>query len=244
MIYFASDFHLGAPGIKDAEKHEAKVVAWLQHIQKDAKEVFLMGDLFDFWFEFKHVVPKGHLGFLAELKKMSDAGIRLHIFKGNHDLWFKDYFEKELKATIYTDPVVLTRNGVKLYLAHGDGLGPGDKGYKFIKWVFTRSLFQWMFKWLHPDIGIGLARFWSNKSSQKSREKDAVFLGEENEWLIIHSKEMVEKDPDLRYLVYGHRHYPLDLELPNGGHYINLGDWIQSFTYGQLTDGQFELKKF
>ncbi|MFT5337297.1 MAG: UDP-2,3-diacylglucosamine hydrolase [Luteibaculaceae bacterium] len=244
MIYFASDFHLGAPGLKDAAQHEKRIRAWLQSIRKDAKEVFLLGDLFDFWFEYKHVVPKGFLGFLSDLKQLSEQGIQLHIFKGNHDLWFRDYFEQELDAIIYTDPVILERNGIQIYLAHGDGLGPGDRGYKAIKWAFTRPLFQWMFRWIHPDVGISIAQFWSKKSSQKSREKDSLFLGEEKEWLIIHSKELAEQNPDIKYMIYGHRHYPLALDLNDSTQYINLGDWIQSFTYAQLDGEELELKRF
>lgn len=235
-IYFASDQHLGAPTPEASFPREQKFVAWLNEVKEDAAAIFLLGDLFDFWFEYKTVVPKGFVRVLGKLAEIKDSGIPIYFFVGNHDLWMKDYFEKELNIPVYHKPQEFTFNDTSFFIGHGDGLGPGDTGYKRMKKVFTFPLFQWMFKWFHPDLGMKLGQYMSVKNKMISGDEDAKFLGEENEWLVQYCKRKLEtKHYD--YFVFGHRHLPLDIVLKDNSKYINLGDWITHFTYG-VFDGK------
>lgn len=242
-IYFASDQHLGAPTAEESFPREQKFVAWLNEIKDDAAAIFLLGDLFDFWFEYKTVVPKGFVRVLGKLAEIKDSGIPIYFFVGNHDLWMKDYFEKELNIPVYHKPQEFTFNTTKLLIGHGDGLGPGDKGYKRMKKVFTFPLFQWMFKWLHPDLGMKLGQYMSVKNKLISGDEDAKYLGEENEWLVQYCKRKLEtKQYD--YFVFGHRHLPLEIDLEKNSKYINLGDWIHYFTYGVFDGKTLILNKY
>jgi UDP-2,3-diacylglucosamine hydrolase len=242
-IYFASDNHLGAPTMEASRPREKKFVAWLDEIKQDAAAIFLMGDLFDFWFEYKTVIPKGFTRTLGKLAEISDAGIPIYYFVGNHDLWMNGYFEDELNIPVFHKPQDFTFNNSSFFIGHGDGLGPGDKGYKRMKKVFTSSFFQWLFRWLHPDIGVRLAQYFSVKNKLISGDDDAKFLGEDNEWLVAYCKRKLN-DQHRDYFVFGHRHLPLDIELNGTSKYINLGDWIQYYTYGVFDGKNFELKKY
>ena len=241
-IYFASDQHLGAPTPEASLPREKKFVAWLDTIKEDAGAVFLLGDLFDFWFEYKTVVPKGFVRVLGKLAELKDAGIDIYFFVGNHDLWMRDYFQKELNIPVFHDPQEFDINGKLFLIGHGDGLGPGDYGYKRMKKVFTFPFFKWLFRWLHPDIGVKLGHYFSVKNKLISGDEDAQFLGEENEWLALYCrKKLTEKHYD--FFIFGHRHLPLEIELNSSSTYINLGDWIQYFTYGEFMK-TFKLKEF
>ncbi|MEC7754187.1 MULTISPECIES: UDP-2,3-diacylglucosamine diphosphatase [Roseivirga] len=241
-VYFASDFHLGIPNKAKSREREQKIIDWLSQCQKDAHAIFLVGDLFDFWFEYKTTIPKGFSRFQGKLAEIADSGIELHIFTGNHDLWMFGYFEEEFNAKVYTEPIDLFINQTSLYVGHGDGLGPGDKGYKFLKKVFTNRFFQWAFHWLHPNVGIGLANFWSGKSRAQANNTEQRFLGEE-EWLWSYAKSL-EKEKHRDYYIFGHRHLPLDLEVGNNSRYINLGEWLGAFTYAEYAEGKVELKTY
>lgn len=235
-IYFASDQHFGIPNHDKSLEREKKFVHWLDTIKKDAEALFLLGDLFDFWFEYKRVVPKGFVRVLGKLAELRDAGIPIYFFVGNHDLWMHGYFEQELDIPVYHTPKEFTLNGKEFLIGHGDGLGPGDKGYKRMKKVFTNPFCKWLFKWLHPDIGVKLAQYLSTKNKLISGEEDVKFLGEENEWLVQYAKKKLEtKHYD--YFVFGHRHLPMEIEVSNASTYINLGDWITHFTYA-VFDGK------
>ncbi len=240
--YFASDFHFGVPDYESSLQRERKLVDWLEQISVDAKELYLVGDLFDFWFEYKHAIPKYYTRFLGQLARMSDADIKIYIFSGNHDVWMRDYFSKEFNIEVHHAPLIKTIGNKKFYIAHGDGLGPGDHGYKFIKKLFRNSFCQWLFRQVHPDIGIRLANYFSKSSRSVNADRDKVFLGEEKEWLIIYSKELLQQT-HYDYMIYGHRHYPLQLDLGNGATYINLGDWITHFTYAVFDGEHLNLKK-
>jgi UDP-2,3-diacylglucosamine hydrolase len=241
--YFISDLHLGAPDYESSLVREREFVKWLDVIAADAAAIYIVGDLFDFWFEYKQAVPRGFVRALGKLAELSDRGIPLHIFTGNHDMWIFDYLPKELGATLYRAPVIHELNGKKVFIGHGDGLGPGDYGYKFIKKVFANPLMQWCFERLHPNFGIWLADRSSKGSRKKTGDKDAVFLGPDKEWLAIYAREQQEKNP-VDYYVFGHRHLPLELPIEPGARYLNLGDWIVHFTYGVLDGGTLELKKW
>jgi UDP-2,3-diacylglucosamine hydrolase len=241
-IYFASDQHLGAPSAEASFPREKKFVNWLDTVKQDAEAIFLLGDLFDFWFEYKTVVPKGFVRVLGKLAEIKDAGIPIYFFVGNHDLWMHDYFEKELNIPVYHAPQEFSINNKKFLIGHGDGLGPGDKGYKRMKKVFTFPLFKWLFRWLHPDLGVRLGQYMSVKNKLISGEEDAKFLGEENEWLVQYCRRKLETT-HYDYFVFGHRHLPLEIKLQEHSMYINLGDWIQYFTYGVFDVDTLSIKK-
>ncbi|UQB70414.1 UDP-2,3-diacylglucosamine diphosphatase [Epilithonimonas zeae] len=242
-IYFASDQHFGVPDLQQSRIREEKFIRWMDSIKKDAQVLFLMGDLFDFWHEWKYVVPKGYIRVLGKIAELKDSGIDIYFFVGNHDLWMKNYFEVELGIPVFFEKRYYEVNGKKLLLAHGDGLGPGDKGYKRMKKVFTNPLAQWAFRWLHPDIAMKIANYMSQKNKMISGVEDQKFLGEDKEFLILYSKEKL-KTEKIDYFVYGHRHLPMVLDLDKGAKYINLGDWISYFTYGVFDGENFELNKF
>lgn len=242
-VYFASDFHLGIDGSHTSLERERLLVKWLREAAKDAAEIYLVGDLFDFWFEYRHAVPRGHTRFLGALAELSDAGVPIHVFTGNHDMWIFDYLPKETGVTLHRTPVQREWNGKRFLIGHGDGLGPGDYGYKFIKRVFASKACQWLFARLHPNFGIGLANFWSRTSRKSSAEADRTFLGEEKEWLVQYCKEVLEHR-HYNFFVFGHRHLPLDIRLEGDARYINLGDWIGHYTYAVFDGTTLELLKY
>ncbi len=242
-IYFASDFHLGVPDYESSREREDRIVRWLNEISKDAEEIYLVGDLFDFWFEYKHAVPRGYIRLLGKLAELSDSGIKITLFTGNHDMWIFDYLPKEIGCELYRKPIEREYNGKQFIIGHGDGLGPGDKGYKFIKKVFASKVCQWLFARLHPNFGIGLANFFSRRSRKMTGEADDQYFGEE-EWLVIYSNEILEKKK-VDYFVFGHRHYPMDITLKNGhSRYLNLGEWIKYNTYAVFDGENLEMKAF
>jgi UDP-2,3-diacylglucosamine hydrolase len=242
-IYFLSDFHLGAPDYESSLIREKKVVAFLDSIKHKASEIFIVGDMFDFWYEYKKVVPKGYTRLLGKLAELSDAGIPMHFFLGNHDMWMSGYFEKELNIPVYHEPKVFERGGKKFFIGHGDGLGPGDHGYKFIKKFFRNPFCQWAFGQLHPTWGIGLANYFSRKSREKTGTSDEHFLGEDKEWLVLFCREILKME-HYDYFIFGHRHYPLDYKLNETSRYINLGDWIRNFTYASFDGNDVTLHKW
>ena len=234
-IYFASDFHLGVPHHTESREREDRIVRWLDLIKENAGEVFLMGDVFDFWFEYSTVVPKGYIRLLGKLAELSDSGVRITMFKGNHDMWMFDYFKKELNIEIVSDELVIERSGKQFYLHHGDGLGPGDPGYKVLKTFFRSRFCQWLFARLHPNLGIGIAQRWSAKSRLHSKS-EAELLDTEKEWLVIYSRKLL-RDTHFDYLIFGHRHLPLDIRLNQKSRYINLGEWMNYNSYA-VFDGK------
>jgi len=242
-IYFLSDFHLGAPDAVSSLLREKKIITFLDEIKADAGVIFIVGDLFDFWYEYKQVVPKGYTRILGKLAEITDAGIPIHFFVGNHDMWMKDYFQKELNIPVYFEPTAFEFYGKKFLIGHGDGQGPGDHGYKFLKKLFRNPLCQWMFGILPPYFGLGIANYFSKKSRELASQKVEVFLGEENEWLIIYCKEVLQKE-QYDYFIFGHRHLPIDFTLNENSRYINLGEWINYDSYAVFNGETTELKYF
>ncbi len=235
MIYFASDFHL-SPDIPHSKEEEAHILSWLDEISRDATRLFLMGDVFDFWFEYRQVVPKGHVRLLGRLARMADEGLDIHFFPGNHDQWTFGYLREEIGMQVHHQPEVFELMGKTFFLGHGDGLGPGDYGYKRIKKLFGNSIARWIFRWIHPDLGVRLARLWS-KTSRKKPGQDQAFSGKENEWLYQFANNHPEKDR-IDYFIFGHRHIPMDLLLDNHRtRYINLGEWMHARSFARF-DGQ------
>lgn len=242
-IYFSSDNHLGAPTMEESKPREKKFLRWLDEIKADAHAIFLMGDLFDFWFEYRTVVPKGFVRTLGKLAELRDNGIEIYFFVGNHDLWMNGYFEEELGIPVYHEPQAFTINQKQFFLGHGDGLGPGDKGYKRMKKVFRGRFFQWLFRWGHPDIGMKIAHYFSVKNKMISGDDDHIFLGEEKEWLAQYAKRKLENS-HYDYFVFGHRHLPMQIQVGPSSIYFNLGDWITHYTYGIYNGETFDLKSF
>lgn len=234
-VFFASDFHLGTPDRESSKEREKIILQWLDHIAPEANRIYLVGDLFDFWFEYRSVVPRGFVRFLGKLAELRDGGIDLQVFSGNHDMWLKKYFPEELGIPVYHQPIT-TRIGMHtFFIGHGDGLGPSDHGYKFIKHVFANPVCQWLFARLHPNFAFFLADFWSSKS--RSHRDDVEFLGRDKEWLISYCESILQTNPADFYL-FGHRHLPIDFLLSNGrSRYLNLGDWINYRSYAEY-DGQ------
>ncbi|PTM09082.1 MAG: UDP-2,3-diacylglucosamine hydrolase [Bacteroidetes bacterium] len=242
-IYFSSDNHLGAPTQEKSRPREKKFINWLDEIIDDAAAIFLLGDLFDFWFEYKKVVPKGFTRTLGKLAEISDSGIPIYYFVGNHDLWMSGYFEDELNIPVFHKPQEFFFNQTSFLIGHGDGLGPGDKGYKLMKKVFTNPVFKWLFRWVHPDIGVSIAQYLSVKNKLISGDDDATFLGEDNEWLVQYCKQKLQEN-HRDYFIFGHRHLPLEIVLEPNSKYVNLGDWITYYTYGVFDGKSMELKKY
>lgn len=234
-IYFTSDHHFGAPTKEKSQPREALFLKWLNEKESDMGALFILGDLFDFWFEYKTVVPKGYVRILGKLAELKDKGIPIYFFVGNHDLWMGDYFETELGIPVFHKPMTFDINGKSFFIGHGDGLGPGDKGYKRMKKVFTHPFSKWLYRWLHPDIGVKLASYLSVKNKLISGDEDITFLGEDKEWLILYAKRKLETQ-HFDYFVFGHRHLPMIVELGNNSKYINLGDWINYYTFGEYDD--------
>ncbi|MEO6583595.1 MAG: UDP-2,3-diacylglucosamine diphosphatase [Ferruginibacter sp.] len=242
-IYFLSDFHLGAPTAEVSLLREKKIIAFLDEIKKDATQIFLLGDLFDFWFEYRRVVPRGYVRILGKLAELTDAGIIIHFFVGNHDMWMNDYFQKELNIAVYHAPQTFVLGNKKFLIGHGDGLGPKDHKYKMMKKVFRSPVSKKLFAMLPPAWGIGLADYFSKKSRAKTGNSDEAFLGEDKEWLILYSKEKLQQE-HFDYFIFGHRHLPIDFKLNDTSSYINLGDWITYFSYAVFDGETLELKYY
>jgi UDP-2,3-diacylglucosamine hydrolase len=229
-VFFLSDFHLGSPSYEKSLAREKRIVAFLDSISHEAAAIFIVGDMFDFWFEYKTVVPKGYIRLLGKLAQLSDAGIQLHFFVGNHDMWVRNYFQQELNMQVYFEPTQFEFNGQQFLVGHGDGQGPGDHKYKFLKKIFRNPLCQWAFGTIPPSIGLGIANYFSKKSRDADKGREEVFLGEEKEWLIIYAREVLQSKP-INYFIFGHRHLPIDHTLTTNSKYINLGEWINFSTY-------------
>jgi len=242
-IYFASDQHFGAPTMLKSKEREKIFIQWLDYIKKDASHLFLLGDLFDFWFEYKKVVPKGFVRVMGKLAELKDRGIEIHFFTGNHDLWMRDYFETELGISVYHQPMAYEFNGKHFLIGHGDGLGPGDMGYKLMKKVFKNPFSKTLFRWLHPDIGIRLGQYFSVENKLISGEEDVVFMGEDKEMLILYCKEIYKTTP-YHFFLFGHRHLPMEIKIAENSMYVNTGDWISYFSYAVFDGETLVLKRW
>lgn len=242
-IYFLSDFHLGAPDYESSLAREKKIIRFLEEIRKDAFHIFIVGDMFDFWYEYKTAVPRGFVRLLGKLGELTDSGITISFFVGNHDMWMNGYFEKELNIKVYHHPEAFEFSGRKFLIGHGDGLGPGDHRYKLLKKLFRNKISQALFGALHPSWGIGIANYFSRKSRAATGKTDEHFLGEDKEWLLTYSKERLAKE-HFDYFIFGHRHLPLDLSAGPNSRYINLGDWINYNSYAEFDGSELKLKYY
>jgi UDP-2,3-diacylglucosamine hydrolase len=242
-IYFASDFHLGVPDNDSSLARERRLVKWLDQVKHDAHSIYLLGDIFDFWFEYRQAIPKGFIRFQGKLAELRDQGMPIYFFTGNHDMWMFDYFKAELGIVIYREPQEIIVNKTRMLVGHGDGLGHGDFTYKLLKKFFNSGICQWLFARLHPNLGIWIAKVWSRQSRISNNAREEKFSGEENEFLLAYCKEL-EKQDHHDFYIFGHRHLPLDLKVGENSRYINLGEWVHFNTYAVLSNDSMELKTF
>jgi UDP-2,3-diacylglucosamine hydrolase len=242
-IYFASDFHLGVPDHDTSLIRERKIVAWLDSIKHDAHSIYLLGDIFDFWFEYRYTIPKGYIRLLGKIAELRDAGIPIYFFTGNHDMWMFDYFPKELGIPIFREPQLLEIGKHKLLIGHGDGLGPGDTTYKFLKKFFNSKTCQWLFARIHPNLGMYIANTWSHKSRIANLKREEKFENEEGEFLWVYCRDL-QKTKHHDFYIFGHRHLPLNLKVSENSTYINLGEWVHFQTYATYDGTNVELKTF
>lgn len=242
-IYFASDFHLGVPNHQSSLDREKRLVSFLERAKADAHSIFFLGDIFDFWFEYRNAIPKGFIRLQGKLAELADQGLPIYFFTGNHDMWMFDYFKKEIGVVIFREPQQIQINQFKMLVGHGDGLGAGDFSYKLLKKFFNSGICQWLFARLHPNLGIGIAKMWSKHSRIANNAREEKFNGEESEFLLEYCKQLEKKEHHDIY-VFGHRHLPLDLKVSENSRYINLGEWVHFNTYAVLDSESIELKTF
>lgn len=242
-IYFASDFHLGIPNAAASFERELRIIRWLDAIKDDCAELYILGDIFDFWFEYSLVVPKGFVRLQAKIASFTDAGIPVHFFHGNHDLWQFGYFEKELGVKVHSQPIEITLGSKRFYIGHGDGLGPKQHKFKLILAIYRNRFFQWCFSWLHPSVGMGFANWLSERSKQKTFDGNFTFY-EEKEYLIQHCRSLIAQNSQVDYFIFGHRHLPMIYPLGSGKNYVNLGDWIGFNSYAVFDGNELQLAYF
>jgi UDP-2,3-diacylglucosamine hydrolase len=242
-IFFASDFHLGVPDHASSLVREKRVVQWLNTIAPQAHAIYLLGDIFDFWFEYGKAIPKGFIRLQGKLAELRDSGVPIYFFTGNHDMWMFNYFPDEMGIVIYREPQLLEVNNHRLLIGHGDGLGPGDQPYKLLKKIFNSAVCQWLFARIHPNLGIRIAQYWSRQSRINNIKMEEKFEGEEKEYLLSYCREL-EKTKHHDYYIFGHRHLPLDLKVGNHSRYINLGEWVRHNTYAEYDGIDVTLKTF
>ena len=244
-IYFLSDAHLGSRAIPHGRMHERRLVNFLDSIKHKAAAIYMLGDMFDFWYEYKMVVPRGYTRFLGKISELTDMGVEVHFFIGNHDIWCSDYLEKECGMILHRQPLTTEIYGREFYLAHGDGLGDPDKKFKFLRAMFHNRFLQKAFSNIHPRWSIDFGLSWAKHSRLKhDNEGDPEYLGEQNEHLVIYSKEYLQTHPEINFFIYGHRHIELDLMLSKTSRVLILGDWINSFSYATFDGEHIFMEQF
>ena len=234
-IFFFSDVHLGMQDKAREKEKEQRLLSFLDHVSKHAEQLFILGDLFDYWFEYKHVIPRGYHNVLAKLSSITEQGIPTHYLAGNHDFWLRDFFPNELGIHIYKEPFAITLKNKKFFLHHGDGLALNDTGYKILKKIFRSSISIKLYSLIHPDWTAPLAKGTSNKSREYTGNKDYG----ETDGMLMYAEEKIQEGFD--FVIMGHRHRPLEKKISKG-HYVNLGDWIDFNTYGEYNGKTFKLK--
>ncbi|MCO6459857.1 MAG: UDP-2,3-diacylglucosamine diphosphatase [Saprospiraceae bacterium] len=243
-ILFASDFHLGQKGLTSSQERERALIRWMNEVATQADEIFFIGDVFDFWYEYKTVIPKGFSRFIGTMGNLVDQGKKINLFTGNHDMWIFDYFTNEFGIPLYRQPIIIERQGKKILIGHGDGLGPGDYMYKFIKKIFNNGLCIKLFHWIHPSIGMYIANAWS--TSSRMGHKDIYnFYGEDKEILLRYCEDQLIENKDIDFMIFGHRHLPINYLLSNNHtRYINTGDWLAFQSYATMVNGEMNVQFF
>ncbi|HJD53066.1 MAG TPA: UDP-2,3-diacylglucosamine diphosphatase [Candidatus Avibacteroides avistercoris] len=244
-IYFLSDAHLGSWALEHRRTHERRLVNFLDEIKHEAAAVYLLGDIFDYWYEYKYVVPKGYTRLLGKISELTDRGIEVHFFTGNHDIWCKDYFVEECGMVMHREPITIDLYGKEFYLAHGDGLGDESRNFKMLRAMFHSHTLQTLFSAIHPRWTVKLGLTWA-KHSRLKREggKEPDYMGEEREPLIRYTKEYLKTHPDINYFIYGHRHIMLDMMLTRQARIIIVGDWIKYFSYAVFDGNELIIDQY
>lgn len=240
--YFISDVHLGAPALSNNRERELLFAKWLDEIKTDAAELYLVGDIFDFWYEYKKVVPRGFTRILGRIADLADAGVEIHFFTGNHDLWAFNYLNEELGVTIHTKEMIKEIDGKRFFLAHGDGLDAEDKGYIFLKKIFTNKTLQWWFSRLHPNFAFHIAHRWS-KSSRLAKINIKENFEVNNEGMYKFASDFL-KNEQIDFFIFGHRHKKINAKIGKNSRFVLLGDWIKNFSYGVFDGEKFELLSY
>ena len=232
-IYFLSDAHLGSWAIEHRRMQERRLVRFLDSIKEKAAAVYLLGDMFDFWYEYKYVVPKGFTRFLGKISELTDMGVEVHYFTGNHDIWAYDYLAEECGVILHKQPQTIELYGKIFYLAHGDGLGDPNKSFKVIRSIFHNKTCQWLFSGLHPRWGMWFGLTWAKHSRMKHGMggDPPDYMGDDKEHLILYTKKYIQYHSNVDYFIYGHRHIEVDKQLTKKARVIILGDWISQFSY-------------
>lgn len=244
-IYFLSDAHLGSWALEHRRTHERRLVNFLDEIKHEAAAVYLLGDIFDYWYEYKYVVPKGYTRLLGKISELTDRGIEVHFFTGNHDIWCKDYFVEECGMVMHREPITIDLYGKEFYLAHGDGLGDESRNFKMLRAMFHSHTLQTLFSAIHPRWTVKLGLTWAKHSRLKREEgKEPDYMGEEREPLIRYTKEYLKTHPDINYFIYGHRHIMLDMMLTRQARIIIVGDWIKYFSYAVFDGNELVIDQY
>lgn len=241
--YFVSDVHLGSPALQNNREREKLFVSFLNEIEKDAAEIYLLGDIFDFWYEYKKVAPRGFVRTLGKIAELSDRGIPVHFFTGNHDVWVFDYLPTETGVIVHREPYETTINNLVFFLAHGDGLDPDEKGYLLLKRLFTSKTAQFFFSRLHPNFAFWIGHKWSGKSRIAKGLEPEISDGIENEALVTFARKTLE-NRKIDFFIFGHRHIMMDHPIDNNARVVMLGEWINYFSYAVFDGQQLTLKKF
>jgi len=241
-VIFLSDIHLGMYPYEKSRQREKKVVQFLEEKAPETSAFVFLGDVFDFWYEYKKVAPRGFVRFLGTLARLADSGIDIYFFVGNHDVWLFDYLPKEIGLKLFRDPAMRCQIGSKKFvIGHGD-FGDEDPGYKFLRYFFHNKILQWAFSRIHPNLAFSLGHAWS-KRSRLAKGISVDFLGEEKEFQFRFAKKVLEKEA-VDYFIFGHRHLALDHALTADSHVVILGEWIESMTYAEFDGNTLVLKSY
>lgn len=243
QIYFASDFHLGYPNASVSKVREQLVIDWLTHIKPNCKELYLLGDIFDFWYEYTWVVPKGYVRFLAKIAEFTDSGIPVYMFKGNHDQWLGTYLNDEIGVQILDEPIVKEYDSKIMYIHHGHALGAYDKGMNFLHAIFINKILQWFFSRIHPNAAFAFAHRWSVHNRKAKVYQSSNYLGDHKEWLLMHARDVL-KQRHIDYFIFGHRHVAVYKKITDSSYYVNLGNWITNTSYAVFDGTDLQLKIF
>ena len=241
--YFLSDLHLGAPYMPDSRESERRIVSFLDSIKNNAEAIYLLGDILDYWYEYKYVVPRGYVRFFGKLAELADSGIKIVWMKGNHDIWIFDYLPGELGIEVADGIVITTLYGKKCFLNHGDGVGKLEPSFRFIRGMFRNKTCQWLFSGIHPRWTVPFAYKWSAHSRKEGEERgipDEILLTNLRNFV----KEYHEEHPDVDYFIFGHVHVLSREEIRNGCEMIVLGEWIHTFSYAEMDETGLRLKKW
>ena len=231
-IYFLSDAHLVSWAIEHRRMQERRLVRFLDSIKEKAAAVYLLGDMFDFWFEYRYAVPRGYTRFLGKLSELTDMGVEVHYFIGNHDIWTYGYLEKECGVILHKKPLTTELYGKVFLLAHGDGLGDRDPKFRFLRSIFHSRFCQRAFAAIHPRWGVWLGQTWAKHSRLKRPGgEEPPYMGDNKEHLVLYTKRYIQYHSNVDYFIYGHRHIEVDLQLTRKARMIILGDWITHFSY-------------